>query len=474
MRLNSTNLALLPDSVVRPRYDRGSAGCGIVHLGIGAFHRAHQAVFTDEAMNRSGGDWCITGVSMRSDSVARELRPQDCLYSVLSEDRQYRELRVIGAVKQVLVAPRERQAVLDVLAAATTHIVTLTITEKGYCQQAGGGGLDLAHPDIAADITDPRQPRSAIGLLALALALRAAGDAGPLTVISCDNLAENGRVLQNALSGYLAAAFPEARPWVAANVAFPCSMVDRIVPAATPAQRARQSELLGCKDTGGITTEPFSQWIIEDRFTTERPDWVAAGVQLVEDIRPYEELKLRLLNASHSAIAYSGLLTGHDTVDQVVADPALGSFVCRLMDEDLIPSLEVPVDFNLPAYRDALVTRFTNPCLGHRCSQIAMDGSEKIRQRWLPTLQLGRCPLLLQALAVWCRFVLATDLALEDPRSEQLLALRNGPPEAGLSAALACAGITRDTVPDYDQLYPTVVQNLDCIAREGVLGLLAG
>lgn len=473
-RLSDACLARLDAAIAVPRYDRSRAKCGIVHLGIGAFHRAHQAVYTDQAMNVSGGDWCITGVSLRSNKVARELGPQDGLYSVLSEDGEHSDLRVIGAVKEVLVAPRQPEAVVEAIASPATRVVTLTVTEKGYCLGQDGRVLALDHPDIAADLEHPGEPRSAIGLLARGLVERARNGAGPLTVISCDNLSDNGRVLESAVRAYTTAAFPEALPWLADNTCFPCTMVDRIVPAATAEQRARQSEQLGCIDAAGIATEPFSQWIIENRFAADCPDWAAAGAQFVEDIRPFETIKLRLLNASHSAIAYCGLLAGAGTVDAVMSDPLLGDFIRRLMSEELMPRLQVPPGFDLQAYQEALLARFANPRLAHRCAQIAMDGSEKIRQRWLPALQQGGCPLLLRALSAWCHVVLATDLPLEDPRGEQLLALRGDPEGKQIDKVLVCAGITPEAVPGYGQLRAAVKQNMDHITGAGLRSLLAG
>jgi fructuronate reductase len=250
--------------------------------------------------------------------------------------------------------------------------------------------------------------------------------------------------------------------------------VDRIVPAMSVEQKSRQAHMLGVFDEGAVSTEPFSQWIIEDKFATERPDWASAGVQFVDDIRPFEEIKLRLLNASHSAIAYTGLLAGLETVDKVMSDPVTSGFIERLMEEELVPALEVPQGFDIARYREQLLVRFRNPCLGHRCIQIAMDGTEKIPQRWLQTLQQRSCPLLVKALAIWCYFVLRTDLEIDDPRREQLLALRqnSGALSERLDEILSLAGLAPQTLSDFGKLAPMVLDKLQLIEKRGIRALL--
>ena len=420
MRLSGRTLGNLGPGVSTPAYSRESLRPGILHLGLGAFHRAHQALYTEAALNRSGGDWGIVGVCMRSDAVERQLQAQGGLYSVLSEDGSQRRLQVVGALRRVLVAPRDVEELNQVFADPAIQIVTLTVTEKGYCLGPGGWSLDRDLPAVRRDLADPQQAATAIGVLARGLWHRFNCGGEPLTLISCDNLGENSARLRAALVDYLESTWPEMLPWLQRAVTFPCSMVDRIVPAMTTEGLHRQAGELGAEDAGAVATEPFSQWIIEDEFAAGRPDWTAVGVQLVAAIGPYEEIKLRLLNASHSAIAYLGLLAGRETVADVMADPALASFVRLLMSRDLMPALDVPADFDLGAYRDQLLVRFANPCLRHRCAQIAMDGTEKIPQRWLPTLrtQAGDS-LLLRALAAWCYCVVATELPLDDPRLDK-------------------------------------------------------
>ncbi|MEP4147729.1 MAG: mannitol dehydrogenase family protein [Halioglobus sp.] len=473
-RLTKASLGALNSCVQLPAYDRDAIESGIVHLGIGAFHRAHQAVYTDEAMNVSGGNWGITGVSLRSDSVARQLLPQDSLYTVLSEDGIEQSLRLVGSVTRVLFAVTQLDEVLRAIAAEATSVVTLTITEKGYCTASDGHSLERSNPVIEADLTSPERPRSAIGLLALGLRLRRSLDNGPVTIISCDNVAANGQVLASVLTEYCDLAFPGLSDWIEGNASFPSSMVDRIVPASTEAQQSRQSQMLGLQDSGGIATERFSQWIIEDNFCSPCPDWQAAGVQYVGDIKPYEDIKLRLLNASHSAIAYCGILAGKETVDQVVVDGQLGAFIEALMNDDLVPALTVPSDFDIESYKEQLLARFRNPCLGHRCEQIAMDGSEKIGQRWLPILQgEGEKRRLIVALSAWCFLILYTDIAISDPKASHFLKLRERSDELRLRELLACARITSETVPDLNALCGQIEQELDMLAHVGILALVA-
>ena len=468
-RLGMAALTEVSNAVQLPGYDRESKACGIVHLGLGAFHRAHQAVYTDQAMSNSGGDWRITGVSLRSATVAGRLQPQDCLYSVLSEHGEQWSLRVIGAVKEVLVAPRELAKVVAAIAAPATRIISLTITEKGYCLAADGRTLDISNEALRADRKNPAAPTTAIGVLALGLKRRKELGSGPVSLLSCDNLSENGKLLATVLLDYAAEVFPGLVTWLTENCTFPSSMVDRIVPAATPARQLRQAGLLGLEDAGAIATEPFSQWIIEDSFCTEKPDWQSAGVQFVDDILPYEQIKLRLLNGSHSAIAYCGLLADLNTVDEVTSDPCLGAFVERLMTEELMPSLRAPANFDLPGYRDELLKRFGNTSLAHRCQQIAMDGSEKISQRWLPALQAGgQQEMLHKALAAWCYYVLCTELEIDDPQRDALLALRQINQGLPVAALLACARINAGNVEHFGDLCTELEQGLRIIGSVGV------
>lgn len=398
-----------------PGYDRAQAQVGIVHFGLGAFTRAHQAWYSDAAMALAGGDWLTLGVSLRSPAVAEQLNPQGGLYTLAEKSAAGTRLRVIGSVAGVLVAGEQAGEVAAAVAAPSVHIVTFTVTEKGYCRD-GQGGLDLTLAD-----------RGFYPLLAEGLARRRAAGLGGLTLLSCDNLADNGRQLERLLGAYLAARRPDLADWTARTCTFPCSMVDRIVPATTAADRAAVAAALGLADEGAVVTEPFSQWTIEDRFAGPRPAWERVGAEIVVDVAPYETAKLRMLNGAHSALAYCGLRAGRSFVHEAVADPHLHALARQLMLEEAAPTITPAPGQDLPAYAEALLERFANPALGHKLIQIAMDGSQKVPQRWLATLaanrQVGRrCPALLTALGAWLAHLRGDNGPVDDPRAADLAA----------------------------------------------------
>jgi fructuronate reductase len=416
MRLSSATLGALPESVTRPGYDRDARGVGIVHFGIGAFHRAHMALYTDDVMAGGEGDWRILGVSLRSPSVRDQMHPQDGLYTLVERSASGSKARIIGAVADVLVASEERERLVATLAAPTTHIASFTITEKGYCR-APDGSLDLALADN----------RSAYSYLTEAFARRRDAGLPGLTLLSCDNLAGNGAQLQRLMGEYLDARAPDLRGWFDAECACPSTMVDRIVPATTDVDRAEIKAMLGMRDEAAVVTEPFSQWVIEDKFAGPRPAWEKHRAQITSDVHAYETAKLRMLNGAHSALAYMGLKRGHDFVHQAIADPTLAPLVDRLMREEAATSLKPAPGQDLNAYADALIARFANPALNHRLIQIAMDGSQKIPQRWLETLafhqQQGRqCPSILAGIAAWLCHIRGDNGPVDDPLAEALKA----------------------------------------------------
>ena len=420
MRLSPETV--LPASAGRPDYDRAAQAAGIVHIGIGAFHRAHQAVYTDDAMGAGERDWGIIGVSLRSGDVAAQLNPQGGLYAVATRSAAGSQLRVIGAVQQVLVAAEDTQAVIDAIAAPTTHIVSFTVTEKGYLRTADGA-LDLAAAKGASSL---------YRFVGAALAVRQAAGLPGLTLLSCDNLANNGAVLRRLMREYLAAEHGELVDWFDAQCRCPATMIDRIVPATTDADRAAIAAELGVRDEGAVVTEGFSQWVIEDDFAGPRPRWEAVGAELVTDVAPYETAKLRMLNGAHSALAYIGLGAGHEFVHQAIADPAIRPVIERLMRDEAAPTIDAAPGQDLAAYADALLERFANPALHHRLIQIAMDGSQKIPQRWLETLvwhqrRGARCPSLEAAINAWIAFLRSGDHPLEDPLADRLLTAAASP-----------------------------------------------
>lgn len=479
-RLGPYAFATLPATVVRPRYDRAALDVGIVHIGLGAFHRGHQAVYTDDALNRAPGDWCICGVSLRSPETRDALGPQSGLYSVAVRDAEGERLRVVGSVVEALVAPEDPAAVLSRLADPRVRVVTITVTEKGYCHSPATGTLDDGHADIRHDLDNPAQPRSLPGFLVEALRRRRAGDTPPFTVLSCDNLPGNGEVTARIIRAYAGLLEPGLDRWIEDNVACPSSMVDRIVPATTDDDRIRISATLGYEDAAPVVTEPFTQWVFEDRFPTGRPAWEAEGAEPVADVRPYEAMKLRLLNASHSCIAYLGYLAGYQTVAETIADPAFERFVAALMDQEVTPTLRMPAGADLAGYQAALLARFANPALRHRTWQIAMDGTQKLPQRLLVTirerLRAGQ-PFDRLALGVagWMRYVRGVDetgrpIDVRDPLAKRLreLAEEAGPVAGRLAPALlSVREVFGDDLPADPAFVEAVTAALDRLFDRG-------
>lgn len=423
---------------------------GIVHLGIGAFHRAHQAVFTEDAAVAAGEEgWGICGVTQRTASVVDQLRPQDCLYGVLERGPGDPALRVVGQVREVLFAADEPGRLRDRIADPATRVVTLTVTEKGY-RRAPAGGLDLDDPMVRADLEGAAG--TAVGQLVWGLAERAQRSGAPVSVVSCDNLTDNGHVLHGLVLDFCRA-LPSAQgerlgSWLEGNVAFPCSMVDRIVPSTTDADRVEAARLLGLTDEALVVAEPFSQWVVQDHFVAGRPLWEKAGADLVEDVRPYEQVKLRMLNGTHSLLAYLGALRGHDTIADAVGDDELASAATQLMREDAAPTLEAPPGLDLAAYARSVLERFANPALRHRTRQVGMDGSQKLPVRLLPTiadrLAAGAQPRWATlAVAAWMTCVVADadakgrPLEIEDPLADRLRTAVGGASDArGIVAGL--------------------------------------
>lgn len=416
-----------------PGYDPAAHGVGILHLGIGAFHRAHQAVASDDALARSGGDWRITGVSLRSREVADALGPQHGLYTLIERGADGTKARVIGAIRDVIAADPDR--VLAAMSDPAIRIVTLSVTEKGYGIDRATRAADPAHPAVAADLADPGRPSGVLGLICAALAARHAAGIAPFTLLSCDNLPENGALLRDGVLDFTRRTRPDLAGWIAENVSFPSSMVDRITPAATPETLAEATRQTGCTDLAAIETEPFMQWVIEDRFPQGRPDWEAGGAIFVRDVAPYERMKLTMLNGSHSMLAYAGFLSGHRYVRDVMGDPALAALVRRHLQAaaQVLPDLE---GIALADYAADLEARFRNPAIAHETYQIAMDGTEKLPQRIfqpaLAALAAGQDPRPFAfATAAWMRYALGvTDAgeayALRDPREPEIRATLSG------------------------------------------------
>lgn len=426
-------------------YDPALVDIGIVHLGVGAFHRAHMADYTDAVLRQGDLRWGIMGASLRSPETRDALAPQDYLYTLAESDEAGERCRIIGALRGVLVAPEDPQALIEAMCLPSVKIVSLTVTEKGYCHDPATGALNERHPDIIHDLANPERPRSAPGFLVEALRARKARGLPPFTVLCCDNLPANGRTVRKVITRLAHLRSPALGDYVAEHVAFPATMVDRIVPATTDADRARIAAATGLEDAWPVVTEVYNNWVIEDHFPQGRPDWSAT---FVSDIQAFELMKLRLLNGAHSTMAYLGYLASHETIADCMRDEALAHLVAHLMHEEVTPTLTVPPGADIEAYKQALLRRFRNPGLRHRTWQIAMDGSQKLPQRLLGTIRdrlkagqpIGALAL---GVAAWMRYVTGIDekgqaIDVRDPLRDMLRAKADqaGPDAARLTPAL--------------------------------------
>lgn len=483
-RLGAASLpaARARDGVRGPEVDPAALKTGIVHIGIGAFHRAHQAVFTELAAAATGDDrWGILGVTQRSRAVVDQLEPQDGLYGVLQKGADATELRLIGSVRGVAFPGEDTQRVIAAIAAEATHIVSLTVTEKGYRARADGA-LDREDSDLRADVAalsaalageEGAPPaRSPIGLLVRGLAARARAASGPVTVVCCDNMVDNGRVVERLVGEVLdlVEGAADVRAWVASHAAFPNTMVDRIVPATTEGNREEGERITGLRDEGLVVAEPFRQWVIEDRFAGPRPAWERAGALLTRDVAPFERAKLRMLNGTHSLLAYLGSLADLPLISDAVADPGIGAIARGFLAEDAIPTLEAPEGLDLEEYAASLIDRFSNPNTRHTTIQVAMDGSKKLPIRWFGTiadrLDAGEEPrFAARAVAAWAVFVArgrsraGAPLVLDDPRAAELAAV-TGRGGADLGAEEIVAGLfgLDDLVPPAVARHPGFVR----------------
>ncbi|MEW5561434.1 fructuronate reductase [Enterobacter asburiae] len=439
--------ATLPDNVQQPRYNRQQLRSRIIHFGFGAFHRAHQALLTDRVLNAKGGDWGLCEISLFSgDVLMSQLRAQDHLYTVLEKGANGNQPIIIGAVHECLNAKLDTlAAIVEKFCEPQVAIVSLTITEKGYCIDPATGRLDVTQPRIVHDLENPAEPHSAPGILVEALHRRRERGLPPFTVLSCDNIPDNGYVVKNAVLGMANKRSPELAQWIADNVSFPGTMVDRIVPAATEESLAEIATAVGVNDPCAISCEPFIQWVVEDNFVAGRPEWELAGVQLVEDVLPWEQMKLRMLNGSHSFLAYLGYLAGYEHISDCMQDEDFRQAARQLMMQEQAPTLRIQ-GVDLQAYADSLITRFTNPALKHRTWQIAMDGSQKLPQRLLEGIRVhlergSDWSLLALGVAGWMRYVSGTDehgnaIDVRDPLAEKIQTIVSTSSEADRVTAL--------------------------------------
>ncbi|MGO6902229.1 mannitol dehydrogenase family protein [Rhizobium ruizarguesonis] len=429
-----------------PAYDRDQLKSGILHLGPGAFFRAHFAPFTDAAIAVSGGDWGIEVASLRTADVADHLNEQNGLYTMLIRDTSGTVAQVIGPILRAHVATRDPAGLLDRLEDPAIRIVSLTVTEKAYGMDTATGGLDLKHADVAADLANRHAPRGVIGYLVEGLSRRRAKGIAPFTPLSCDNLPSNGAVLKRLVLDFAERVDPSLRQWIEANVPFPSTMVDRITPASTEATYQDAERLTGRQDLAAIETEPFTQWVIEDHFADGRPAWEKAGALMVTDVSAYEKMNLRMLNGAHSLLAYLGYIGGYEFIRDVMDDAGLAALAYRHM-HAAARTLDAVPGIDLDDYASELIARFANKAIAHRTYQIAMDGTQKLPQRLLePATEAlahgDKAETYAIAVAAWMRYAIGEHgngerYELRDPRAGEIAALIADVPRTGLAISAA-------------------------------------
>ncbi|VEF11247.1 mannitol dehydrogenase [Pseudomonas fluorescens] len=390
MKLNLNNLHGLATEVKLPAYSLSDTRQGIAHIGVGGFHRAHQAYYTDALMNTGEAlDWAICGVGLRAeDRRARDdLQEQDYLFTLFElGDSDGTEVRVIGAIRDMLLAEDDAQALIDKLADPQIRIVSLTITEGGYCIDDSNGEFMAHLPQIQHDLTHPHAPKTVFGFLCAALTKRRESGTPAFTVMSCDNLPHNGAVTRKALLAFAALLDPELRQWIDENVSFPNAMVDRITPMTSTAHRLQLADKHGIDDAWPVVCEPFVQWVLEDKFVSGRPAWEKVGVQFTDDVSPYEEMKIKLLNGSHLALTYLGFLKGYRFVHETMNDPLFVRYMRAYMDLDVTPQLAPVPGIDLTEYKDTLVARFSNQAIADQLERVCSDGSSKFPKFTVPTI----------------------------------------------------------------------------------------
>ncbi len=474
-----TSLDNLPTDLRKPAYDPRNHAAGIVHIGLGAFHKAHQAVYTDDALAHSGGDWRIIGASLRSPKTAEELNPQNGLYTLIERGVEHTSSRVIGSIAEVIAGQGNTQPILEALSNPAIRVVSLTVTEKAYGIERRTGGVDQDHPAVAADLANPARPIGVLGILVAALAQRQKSGLDPFTILCCDNLPENGDFLRAGVVDFARQIDTDLASWIETKVSFPSTMVDRITPAATDATLATAQKMLGCTDLAAIETEPFSQWVIEDNFSSGRPAWDAGGALFVKDVLPYENMKLRMLNGGHSMLAYAGFLLGQKYVSNAMQHPDLAKLVQRHMTA-AAETLDPVPGIDLKAYADSLLKRFSNPNIHHETYQIAMDGTEKLPQRVfqpaIVALRNGQTASAFAfATAAWMRYCLGRsdeniEYELRDPRQDNISEILRGitSPNEIAMRLIGLSGLFPDELSSNKHWVGTVTSKLTTMLEEGM------
>ncbi|NWA11439.1 mannitol dehydrogenase family protein [Pseudomonas gingeri] len=437
MNLNKQNLHNLAPEVALPQYAAANTRQGIAHIGVGGFHRAHQAYYTDALMNLGEGlDWSICGVGLRKEDqgVRDALAAQDYLYTLYElGDGNDTETRVIASISGMLLAQDDAQALIDKLASPQIRIVSLTITEGGYCIDDSNGEFMSHLPQIQHDLRHPDAPQTVFGFLCAALAKRRASGIPAFTLMSCDNLPHNGAVTRKALLAFAALRDADLHDWIAGHVSFPNAMVDRITPMTSAAHRLQLHDEHGVDDAWPVVCEPFVQWVLEDKFGNGRPAWEKVGVQFTDDVTPYEEMKIKLLNGSHLALTYLGFLKGYRFVHETMNDPLFVAYMRAYMDLDVTPQLAPVPGIDLTDYKNTLVERFSNQAIADQLERVCSDGSSKFPKFTIPTInrliadgrETERAALVVAAWALYLKGVdeNGTTYRIPDPRAEFCQAL---------------------------------------------------
>lgn len=434
--LNSNTLKNLGAEIQTPRYDRSSLGQAIVHIGVGGFHRAHQTIYTEDLFNiNEAFEWGFCGIGLLpGDQKMRDvLQQQDYLYTLVERSADEEKVRIVGAIVNFIYAPDAIELAIAKMASPATKIVSLTITEGGYYMQDGSGMFNADHPDIQHDLVNPDTPRSSFGFLLAALDRRRKASIKPFTIMSCDNIQGNGSITKKMLLAFAELANPELAGWIADNASFPNSMVDRITPATTDELRDRLHDRFGILDRWPVTTEPFKQWVLEDKFTLGRPSWELTGVKMTTDVLPYEKMKIRLLNASHQALCYIGILLGYEFVHETMQDQDIRRLVQAMMDVEVTPILPKVPGVDLTSYKYQLLERFANPAIQDQLARIAIYGSTGLPKFVLPTIEEqlergGSYHRLAFTVACWMRCLQGIDdrgraITMMDPNAETLSAI---------------------------------------------------
>ena len=425
-----------PEKVSVPSYNRSELTAGIVHIGVGGFHRSHQALYIDKLCEKSGDkNWAICGVGImpQDEKLSAALHSQDCLYSLTERSGSEDSCRVVGSIIDHILGLKEPQKVFDKIASADTKIVSLTVTEGGYYIDESTAQLDLEHPRVANDLSNPDSPQTVFGFLCSGLALRAKNGVGPVTVLCCDNIQHNGEVVKKAVLRFAQASSPELAEWISSNVSFPNSMVDRITPVPGDKERALVRDHFGLEDSCPVVAEAFTQWVIEDSFAAGRPDLESVGAQFVEDVTPFEKMKIRLLNASHSAMGYLAYLMGFRYIHEVAQSEEYRPYLKTFMDKEMTPHVGDVPGVDIDWYKQSLIERFSNADIADTVLRICSGGSAKIPGFILPSIQdaLDKdAPIraMTCVVASWLRFCLAEDensepIPMEDALADRITAI---------------------------------------------------